>query len=241
MKARFLYRAYRARYRDESAELAAIRPSVRPDETICDIGANKGSYLYWMSRWAPRGRVVAFEPQERLAAYLREACAALRMDNVEVEAKAVGAEAGTLTLHVPGDGDSPGASLSSQVAAREQCRPVPVPVVSLDGYFEGEGRIGVLKIDVEGAEAKVLEGARRILATHSPLIVMECENRHLESGTVFDVFRHLEELGYAGEFFCGKTLRPLAEFDPEIHQRQSEGRFWEAKDYHNNFLFRRDA
>jgi len=238
MKARFLFRAFKARYRDQVAELAEIRRAVQPDDTVCDIGANKGSYLYWLSRWVPRGRVVAFEPQESLAAYLHSACAALRLSNVTVEAKAVGAEPGTLTLHIPGDGDSPGASLSTKVATREACRSFPVPVVSLDDYFSATERIGILKIDVEGAEKSVLEGATRTLSTHSPLIVMECENRHLESGSVFDVFRLLEDLGYAGEFVCGKALRPLAEFSPEIHQRQTEGRFWDAKGYHNNFVFR---
>jgi len=238
MKARFLLRAFKARYRDQVAELAEIRRTIQPDDTVCDIGANKGSYLYWLSRWVPSGRVVAFEPQERLAAYLQEVCEALRMANVTVEAKAVGAEQSTLTLYIPGDGDSPGASLSNRVTTRALCRRVPVPVVSLDRYFEDEGRIGILKIDVEGAERRVLEGATRILSTHSPLVVMECENRHLESDSVFDVFRLLEELGYAGEFVCGKALRPLSEFSPEIHQRQTEGRFWDAKGYHNNFVFR---
>lgn len=240
MKARFLWRAFKTRYFDQVAELAAIRRTVQPDDTVCDIGANKGSYLYWLSRWVPHGRVVAFEPQERLASYLRSVCAALRLSNVSVEAKAVHAQSGTLTLYVPGSGDSPGASLSAKVSVREHCRSTSVPVVALDEYFKRDVRIGILKIDVEGAERKVFEGATRLLTLQSPLLVFECENRHLDSGSVLDVFRFLNDLGYSGEFVCGRDLRPLSEFDPAVHQKQTEGRFSDAKDYCNNFVFRKN-
>jgi len=241
VKARFLWRAFKARYRDQVVELTAIRQAVRPDDTVCDIGANKGSYVYWLSRWVPRGRVVAFEPQERLASYLQSVCAALGLSNVSVEAKAVHAKSSILNLYVPGSTDSPGASLNTKVSVSEHCRSVSVPVITLDEYFERDIRISVLKIDVEGAEKKVFEGATRILTQQSPLLVFECENRHLETGSVFDVFRYLNGLGYTGEFVCGSVLRPLDEFDPSIHQKQTGHRFWDAKDYYNNFVFRKNA
>lgn len=218
-----------------------IRRVIRPDDTVCDIGANKGSYLYWLSRWVPRGRVVAFEPQEQLASYLRDICTALNLKNVCIEAKAAHSESGTLDLHVPGDADSPGASLNAKVSSREQCRRVSVPVVSLDEYFDPNVRISVIKADVEGAEKDVFKGATRILTQQSPLLVFECENRHLDSGSVTDIFGYLKELGYTGEFVCGKTLRALEEFDPAIHQKQTGARFWDAPDYYNNFVFRKKA
>lgn len=240
MKARFMWRAFKARYRDEAAELSAIRKCLRAGDTACDIGANKGGFIYWMSRWAGvSGRVVAFEPQEELAIYLRRVCKGLTLSNVSVEAKAVGERTGEAILYVPGDsGISPGASVNRRLPEREACRSLSVPLVSLDEYFSGDNRVKVLKIDVEGAERQVFEGARRILAEQSPLLVFECENRHLESGDVWDVFRFLLDMGYQGEFVCGRHLRPLSEFDPSIHQRQRGDRFWDSKDYCNNFVFR---
>ncbi|MGC8990953.1 MAG: FkbM family methyltransferase, partial [Verrucomicrobiia bacterium] len=217
MKARFIWRALKTRYRDGVAELLAIKRAVHPDDTVCDIGANKGGYTYWLSRWVPKGHVVAFEPQVRLASYLSGVCAAMGLKNVTVEAKAVGDKSGILAMYIPGNSESPGASLSRKVAARETCRSVPVPVVSLDEYFTSDIRIGVLKIDVEGTEMAVFEGAKRILTQQSPPLVFECENRHLESGTVFDVFRYLNNLGYNGEFVCKKRLYPVSEFNPAIH------------------------
>ena len=237
MKARFLWRAFKARYRDQVAEMRAIRAAVRPEDTVCDVGANKGSYIYWLSRWASRGRVIAFEPQERLCVYLRNVCDALSLRNVTIEAKAVHARKGTVNFHIPGEGDSPGASMNSRMAAHGGCRTVQVPVVSLDEYFPPETRVSVLKIDVEGAELGLFQGATRILKQHGPLLVFECENRHMETGGVQDVFRYLEGLGYSGRFVHGRELRPLAEFDASIHQRQVGDRFWDAKDYYNNFVF----
>jgi FkbM family methyltransferase len=241
VKVRFLWRAFKARYRDQVAELKVIKRAIRPDDTVCDIGANKGSYTYWLSRWVPQGRVVAFEPQEQLASYLQRACASLKLSNVTVEAKAVYSKSGTLDLFIPGTADSPGATLNAKASLREEGRTVSVPVVALDEYFDPTTRIGVLKIDVEGAERKLFEGAIRILTRQSPLLVFECENRHLETGTVLDVFHFLEGLGYAGEFVRGRALRPLAEFDPSIHQKQTGPRYWDAKDYCNNFVFRKQA
>lgn len=241
MKARFLWRAFKARYRDETAELSVIREFIRPGDTVCDIGANKGSFLWWMSRWVgPGGRVIAFEPQEELAEYLRKVCHILKLNNVTVEAKAAGAVTGTDTFYIPGEtGTSPGASLNVRVSQREMCRALSVPVTTLDDYFDADCPVSVLKLDVEGAERGVFEGACRILKDRSPLLVFECEQRHLDTGDVFDVFRILEDLGYVGEFVYGKKLRPLSEFDPSIHQRQEGHRFWDAKDYCNNFVFRK--
>ncbi len=237
MKTRFLWRALKARYRDQIAELSAIRQHIRPGDTVCDIGANKGSYTYWLARWARGGKVFAFEPQESLSRYLRDVCALMEFDHVFIETKAVYAKTGSKTLYVPSEDVSPGASLSMRVPGRDVCRTVEVSVVALDDYFEPDHKVSVLKIDVEGAESAVFEGAKRILTEQSPLIVFECENRHLESGDVWDVFAGLTTLGYNGQFVCGRQLRPLCEFDASKHQMQEGDRFWDAKGYCNNFVF----
>lgn len=231
MKARFLWRAWRARYRDQRAELAAIRTHVTARDLVCDIGANKGSYLYWMAKWA--GRVVAFEPQPGLAGYLKEACAALRLDNAVIETAGVAATSGTFDLYVPAP-NSPGASLVPAAGAQK----IPVRVVKLDDYFAPSDEVSLLKIDVEGAEFDVFKGAERILRECKPLLVFEYEQRHLREGTINDCFAYLEDRGYRGEFVMrGQTL-PIAQFDPARHQAADRPEFWNAPDYCNNFVFR---
>src|SRR5476649_2560679 len=86
---RFRVRALKALLRDSRAEFAAIWRQLRPGDIACDIGANKGSFIYWLSWWVHHGRVVAFEPQPDLARALVNNCRGIGLFNVTVEAKAV--------------------------------------------------------------------------------------------------------------------------------------------------------
>lgn len=240
MRLRFLYRGFRARHRDQRTEIAAFSAAIRPGDVAVDVGSNKGSFLPSLSRAAGHGRVVAFEPQPALADYLRRACRAARLENVVVEAMGVSERTGSLTLHVPAAGSaSPGASFEPAVAALSPCGDVLVPVTSLDEYFRGEGgRIAAIKVDVEGHELSVLRGAEETLARHAPLLVLECEERHAGEGGVERMVRFLGERGYGGFFVRRSRLLPVREFDPAVHQRRREGRFWDAADYCNNFVMR---
>ena len=92
--ARYLLRGLKARFRDQKPEFAVIRRHVQSGDIVCDIGANKGSFIYWLSRWCGHGRVIAFEPQPQFAERLTAVCRALKLDNVTVEAKAVFSHSG---------------------------------------------------------------------------------------------------------------------------------------------------
>jgi FkbM family methyltransferase len=239
-KLRFIYRALKARYRDQRCEIAALVEKLRPSDIAVDVGANKGSYLLWLSRAVYAGRVVAFEPQSQLAEYLTAACAAWGLTNVTISATAVSEANGEMRLFVPGDENSPGASLEKTVEDREKCQSVKVPVISLDRYFENEfGRIGAIKIDTEGHELAVFRGAERILREHRPLLVFECESRHLSEGNVLTVLKFIREKGYDGWFVCRGRLRPISEFREELHQRKAGDRYWDSADYCNNFIMER--
>lgn len=233
---RFLWRALRSRFRDHRAELSAIQRHAAHGGIACDVGANKGSFLFWLSRWSGAGRVVAFEPQQDLAQYLSRICAALRLDNVTIEAKAVFSEAGQRDFFIP-DGHKPGASLSSSAMKYASVRTVSVPVVKLDDYFSETDRVSVLKVDVEGAELGVFEGAARILERNKPLLVFECEARHLAGVHIEDVFKRIERLGYRGAFVESGRMRPVSQFQEDIHQRREGEWFWKRAGYCPNFIF----
>lgn len=238
--ARFLLRGLKARFRDQKCEFDVIRRHVRPGDIVCDIGANKGSFVLWLSRWCRGGRVIAFEPQPAFAARLAAVCRALKLHNVTVEAKAVYSRSGAQELFVP-SGHSPGASLTQKAVEATSFTTLSVPVVALDDYFAESDKVALLKIDVEGAELGVFQGAERILRRHAPLLVFECENRHLAPGHVGDVFAWLETLGYRGSFIRRDRLLPLSEFDADVHQRQHGEWFWKSRDYCNNFVFVKEA
>ncbi|MGJ4945641.1 FkbM family methyltransferase [Bradyrhizobium sp. HKCCYLS1011] len=235
--ARFHIRSWKARFRDHTTEFAAIRRHLRPGDTVCDVGANKGSFTSWLSRWCgEQGRVVAFEPQRELADRLAAVCAAAGLRNVTVEAKAVHAASGRRELYIP-VGHAPGASLNPPASPAERSDRVTVPVVALDDYFKPSERVTLLKVDVEGAELDVFRGARRILERDRPMLVFECETRHLVGRTIDDVFAYLAALGYRGSFVSSTGLQPLSAFDAAVHQRHDGAWYWKRKDYYNNFIF----
>jgi len=235
---RFLFRAFRARYRDQRSEIRALREGLRAGDLAVDVGANKGAYTWWMRRAVGRsGRVVAFEPQPELAAYLRAVTAAMGWANVMIREAAASDRTGRATLRVPGDGPSPGASLESAAVAHAG-REIPCATERLDDALAAAGRVALVKVDVEGHELAVFRGAAGILARDRPVLLFECEARHLTGGAPSEVFDFLAGLGYSGSFFAPGGPRPLAEFDAAIHQRRGPGRFWKAPGYVNNFLFR---
>jgi FkbM family methyltransferase len=239
MKARYLFRTYKARYRDQRGEFQAILPALRRGDVAVDVGTNKGAYLYWLRRAVgAEGRVVAFEPQAALAEYLRGVVGAFHWQNVKVEECALAEAPGQGTLYVPGDGVSPGATLSAGVLEHQAGQSLTCQIDTLDRRLANAGRVAVLKVDAEGFELPVFRGGAAILQRDRPLILVECEARHLRTHRMEDVFAFLAGLGYAGEFFSPQGLRPLAQFDARIHQKQAGERFWDAPDYCNNFLFR---
>jgi len=242
LRLRFWHRALKARWRDQRAEIGALVGAIAPGEVALDVGANKGSFLPWLSRAAGKaGGVFAFEPQPELAAYLGRVCRAAGLSNVEVEAAAVSDRSGARVLRIPGEaGPSPGASLEAAVAERAPGRDVTVPVVALDERLGDERRrIAAVKIDVEGHELSVLRGASGILDRHAPLVVVEAEERHAGADNLAAVLAFFVDRGYGGGFVSRGRLEPLAAFDPSVHQRRSAGRFWDDADYCNNFVLRK--
>lgn len=142
-----------------------LRAHLRPGDTLYDLGANVGYFtLVGASLVGPTGHVVAFEPSARNAAALRRNVAMNNLTQVVVREMAVSDSVG-LAGFCPGDNDQSGTLGAG---------PCTVATTTIDHEVRGTGCIpDVLKIDVEGAEDRVLAGAARTLAEHRPLVVCE--------------------------------------------------------------------
>ena len=253
-KLRYLYRAYRYRYRVDPAEVHFVRECLGPGQIAVDVGCHKGAYTYWMRRRVgPSGAVYAFEPQPRQVAYLRQAFDVMAYDNVVLVPMAVSDCEGRLPLHVPsGNGSTHLASLEhvgwapptrtsrEQVvgSAHPTISSLMVDVTTLDAFFADQPRgPDFLKIDVEGHESAVLAGGRHTLERYKPKLLIECEARHRSDSDVRSVFDFLQSLGYAGTFFHNGQRRPLAEFERTVHQRIDSQSQHLPRGYVNNFAF----
>jgi FkbM family methyltransferase len=137
-----------------------------PGETAVDVGANVGYMTSVMAASVgPTGRVVAFEPSPRLF----EVLTGTRQEwgascDVDVRQAAVSNRTGTAELVMPRDARNDGLARLG-AAASEGAERHDVECVTLDDVL-GQSPIGVMKVDVEGHETEVLEGAASLLREH---------------------------------------------------------------------------
>lgn len=153
----------------------AIRTFAGQGMTAYDIGANLGYTAMLMARAVgPKGRVFAFEPEPRnLSRLARHVESNPEGRRVTVVAVAVGARSGQGRLKIHRS-----TSMGKLVGAPGRDVPyasvVSVPLVTLDRFVaRGGPPPHIVKIDVEGAEAQVLAGMRRILERDRPLLLIE--------------------------------------------------------------------
>lgn len=164
----------------ESWITVALARLIRPGWHCVDVGANHGYFTLLMADAAgPAGRVLAVEPQPRLAARLRlslEVNGLQRRANV-IERAAADRVGATLSLVMPAR-HTPDASVCRAPAEGDEV--FAVESVTLDAATEAWPRVDLVKIDAEGAEPLVWRGMARLLARHPGVsVVMEfCPARY---------------------------------------------------------------
>jgi FkbM family methyltransferase len=163
----------------EETEARFVQRLLRPGMTVLDIGAHHGLYtLLAAKRVGRHGRVIAFEPSPQECRRLAKHVRVNRCKNVQVEACAVGDTPGEADLFIV-DGFRDWGNSLRPPAVPEPTRRVRVRVRRLDDLLEERGieHVDFIKLDAEGGELAVLEGARRLLQTPPrPAILVEVED-----------------------------------------------------------------
>ena len=150
---------------DRATDHAVITALLRLGDTCVDVGANIGTTVIPAAlAVGPTGRVWALEAHPRIARFLAENLALNQLTNVELRACAADAAPGTITL-------SDIASDDMNAIVNGATRGVTVEAHRLDDIVAGDAPIALLKIDVEGAELRVLAGAPRVLARAAAVYV----------------------------------------------------------------------
>ena len=227
--------------RFERRDLELVTRLLRDGMNVVDVGANIGLYTILADkRVAPGGTVWAFEPSgessERLHRNLRlNAVSTVRTISSALSDR----HGGQLELarnSGRGDGErflvDGGASGTAGSADRAREAEL-VPVTTLDHYFfetlEKPLRIDFMKIDIEGGELLVFQGARRLLnANHGLVIMFESTPANAERYGYLqeDLFELLRGMGYG--LFCRD--RQTGEWRSDEAWLKQAGNIWAARD-----------
>lgn len=139
-----------------------------PGTTAFDVGGNIGYTCSILARAAgPAGRVHAFEPHPEVVVKLRKNAARWPVPPhavITIHEMALGRSTGTINLCMP-DGFEDNHGLASIHESVGDTRTIPVTLQTVDSMQSGFGAPSIIKIDVEGAEVDVLEGAHALLAS----------------------------------------------------------------------------
>ena len=169
----------------EPNEFAFVDRFLKPGMAFVDVGANDGYYtLFAARRVGSAGKVIAVEPSSRERAHLQRNLGRNGLDNVHVVAAALGATAGVVDLHLA-HGVHAGHNTLGDFAHDDVVRASSerVPLETLDSVVARHGlsKVDVVKIDVEGSEAGVVAGAKTVLKSMRPLLLMELNERALHA------------------------------------------------------------
>lgn len=164
------------------------RREPRLGDVVVDAGAFPGDFTVYASRKVgPSGRVIAFEPHPGNFEQLRRVVRNFRCNNVTVVNKGLWSHDGQLSISSDG-------GVSATIGSGE----LPIHVVSLDQEADrlGLAKVDFIKMDIEGAEIRALEGSRKILASNDVWLAIGSYHEFEGQVTYPRVERILMEMGY---------------------------------------------
>jgi FkbM family methyltransferase len=200
------------------------------EKTSIDVGANMGSYSYYMSKHSKS--VVLFEPNVDLWPHLRR----LLGPKCELFGVALSAKSSTSILRL--DCSNTGVATIEQkndlscVAQKSAVVNREVETRTLDSYDLAD--VSLIKIDVEGHEESVIEGAQDTISQNRPAFIIESENRH-NFGAPRRLAQRMAGLDYLG-FYLGES--GLLDFAKLSDEDLNPGNLLlKEHPYVNNFIF----
>ena len=198
-------------------------------KTSLDIGANAGHYSYYMAKFSRT--VLAFEPNLDLHRDLRRLLPA----NVQLQSVALSRTSSKAVIRI--DRDNTGVAT---IEERNDLACVADPSVLVSREIETRtldsfnlSNISMIKIDVEGHEEAVLEGAAQTLQRNRPALIVESEDRH-NHGAPGRIANLLSSLGFLAFYLKDRCLCDFSTLRPEY---TDPANLAAGRPYINNFVF----
>ena len=223
-------------YKERSIEpeLLLLPFLIERDENFIDVGANKGFYLFAAAECVGPEKVIAFEPNPHLYKKLKAV-----FKKSTIIAKALSSAKGKAILNIPFTNAQPDDSLGSvsDSSKKGNAFNFEVEMDTLNDVCEERklAKIGLIKIDVEGNEMKVLEGSTSLIVRDRPNLIVEIESRHHNSPLNDLISEVCSHFNYVAFYFSPIENRILLYQESKFtYQNLSDlGTFR----YINNFIF----
>jgi FkbM family methyltransferase len=210
------------RFEDDEAAFICRRLAQWPAPVLFDIGANIGLHSLRVAQTLPTARIVAFEPGRDTFGMLTRNIARNGMQGrIDARPLAVAEHAGRATFHFCAD-DAYSSLVPDGRRAVQQS--YEVEVIGLDEWMLAAGveRPHFIKLDVEGAEAAAIAGARQTLQHWRPELLVEIYQGDRPAGFATGLIDQIVGLGY----------------EPFVLQEGEPVPFARHDDNHFNYFFR---
>ena len=198
-----------------------LMSAVQPGDIIGDVGAHIGLYTVGLAkRLGGNGRVISFEPDEK---NFHDLVHHLELNNVQASVQAVRAAVAECDGHVYFTHDR---GVENRIVVENTLQSSLVPAITIDSFFE-DRRLDILKVDVEGFEEDVLEGAELLLTNpcRAPrLIYLEVHpyNWSLCGTTSDSLLQRLHAANYKVETLDGKPCQRIITYGHVVARRQGK-------------------
>jgi FkbM family methyltransferase len=205
------YRVYKDRL--EAGPIQMLRPWVRPNTLVIDVGANIGFFTRQFASWvSDGGKVIALEPEAVNYARLQHAIAKAGLTHVVETIQAAVAETtgeGFLEINPGHPGDHKLGTAGT-----------PIAMTTIDDVLTSRGwpEVSLIKVDVQGAEARVLAGARGALERFRPALFLEVDDQQLRryGSSAADLLTSTTAQGYRIHTRVGKGISSPLSLDQAL-------------------------
>jgi len=193
-------------------ELSLVKDFISPETDCIDIGVYRGIYSYEMSKYSRN--VHAFELNPLIFSFLNRNIPKIKK-NIRLYNFGLSNQSVETTLRVPIRNEftheenyeeffEMGRATIHDKNKFDKYKSFKVEVKKLDDV-KFENKISFLKIDVEGHEEKVIEGAIETINKSKPILLVEIEEKHSKK-KVADTVSYINSLGYRSYYFDKNKL-----------------------------------
>jgi FkbM family methyltransferase len=219
-------------------EIEVLPFLVKKNDIVIDIGANRGEYSFYLSKFVgQKGKVLAFEPGKRAFSILQKVKNLYNLDNLFLFNLALKDKKGTDTLIVPYHNRQSQLLSTNPIKGRKE----NVSVLSLDDVIKDNGynQVNFIKCDTEGSEYFVFSGALETIRKYNPVIQVEITDIHAirfghSSSEILQLFNGLNYQLLYYDYQLKKLIKK------ECIDSQADNPVWSKKSEdlsNNNYFF----